>query len=85
MIPNTPRYYLKRGQIQVREILSTFYILSTKYEYFQDAEDALKYYKGYKDNNPDDENEFCMEFKRLKAIVNEQKQEEKLCIADFCT
>lgn len=49
------------------------------------AEDALKYYKGYKGSNDVEELAFQKELEKLKAIVNGQKQEEiKLRLSDFC-
>ncbi|XP_055304279.1 uncharacterized protein LOC129569467 [Sitodiplosis mosellana] len=64
MLPNTPRYYLQKGQIQK-------------------AEDALKYYKGYKGKSKQEDDELYKEFERLKSIANERKTEEKLQASDF--
>lgn len=49
------------------------------------AEDALKFYKGYKDNR-DHQEDYAIhkEFERLKAVMSERKKDEKLKLADFC-
>lgn len=68
--------------MKILDFVSLFSFFSRKL--LKKAENALKYYKGYKSRNQDDENEFRMEFERLKSIVNVQKEDQKLCFADFC-
>lgn len=52
--------------------------------FLQKAEKALKYYKGYKGDSEKEDDAIFKEFERLKAIVTEQKQEEKFVAAEFC-
>lgn len=52
--------------------------------YYQKAENALKFYKGYKGNTKEEVDALFEEFERLKAITNQQKIEEKIQISDFC-
>lgn len=52
--------------------------------YSKKAEKALKYYKGYKGSNNEEDMAIIKEFEKLKAIVNEQKQGTKLRFSDFC-
>ncbi|XP_031631805.1 facilitated trehalose transporter Tret1-like isoform X2 [Contarinia nasturtii] len=62
ILPNTPRYYLRKGQPKR-------------------AENALRFYKGYKGKN---EQEMYKELERLKVIANEQKSDEKMKMSDIC-
>lgn len=48
------------------------------------AEKALKYYKGYKGQSQKEDDAFFKEFERLKAVITEQKQDEKFVAAEFC-
>lgn len=52
----------------------------------QKAENALKWYKGYKRDANDHQADaaFDKEFERLKSIANEPKAKETTTIRDFC-
>lgn len=50
---------------------------------FQKAQDALKYYKGFKGNSEVEINMFNIEFERLKSIAQEQQADEQLHFSDF--
>lgn len=52
----------------------------------QEAEKALKYYKGYNENNNNQSDGYAIhkEFKRLKAITTERKHANNFSVADFC-
>ncbi|XP_055307284.1 facilitated trehalose transporter Tret1-like [Sitodiplosis mosellana] len=63
-LPNTPRYYLQRGQTKK-------------------AEDALKYYKGYRGESVEENIALYDELERLNRIVNERKSDEKLQASDI--
>lgn len=65
MLPNTPRFYLARGEVQR-------------------AEEALKFYKGYKGKDPMEDDAIAAELNRLRTVENEQKTSETLQISDFC-
>lgn len=54
-------------------------------QYFQKAEAALKFYKGYKGKSQKEEIALYEEFERLKSIACERKTEEELQFSDFCT
>lgn len=51
---------------------------------FQKAESALKFYKGYKGSNQQEDNAIYKEFEKLKMINNDSKNDEKLQLTDFC-
>lgn len=53
---------------------------------FQDAECALKYYKGYSGRNRNryEMRAFYIEFERLKLIASNRKEEKKIQLDDFC-
>lgn len=50
------------------------------------AEDALKYYKGYKASNNNQPEDYAIhrEFKRLKSITAERKHVDAFSVADLC-
>lgn len=58
--------------------------LSFRLKCNQKAEASLKYYKGYKGESQKEDDAIYKEFERLKAIVTEQKQEEKFVASEFC-
>ncbi|XP_055299426.1 uncharacterized protein LOC129567002 [Sitodiplosis mosellana] len=49
----------------------------------QKAQEALKYYKGYKGKTDAEINMFNIEFERMKSIAKEQQADEKLRVNDF--
>lgn len=53
-------------------------------DFLQEAEKALKYYKGYRGESQKEDDAFYKEFERLKALITEQKQEEKFVAPEFC-
>lgn len=52
--------------------------------HFQKAEQALKFYKGYKGGSEQEDDAILKELERLKSIANERKTEEKIRASDFC-
>lgn len=52
--------------------------------WIQEAENALKFYKGIKGKNKAESNAFRKEFERLESITSKQKNEEKLQVSDIC-
>lgn len=86
-LPNTPRYHIRKGDIQVRQtkpIYSNIGGSMVEFLKFQSAKDALKFYKGYKGNDPLEDNAIVLELDRLKMVENEQNTAERLKLADFC-
>lgn len=55
------------------------------FQFVKEAEDALKYYKGYKGSSNEEQMAMVKEFEKLKAIVEEEKHKPKLRLSDFCT
>lgn len=51
---------------------------------FQKAVSALKFYKGYRGNNEQEDCAIAREFEKLKLIAKEQKREEKVRASDYC-
>lgn len=60
--------------------------MSFKKIFSQEAEYALKHYKGYINNNNNQSEDYAIhkEFKRLKAITTERKHMDPFSAADFC-
>lgn len=60
--------------------------MSFKKIFSQEAEYALKHYKGYISNNNNQSEDYAIhkEFKRLKAITTERKNMDPFSAADFC-
>lgn len=50
----------------------------------QKAEDALKFYKGYKGKHQQEDVAISMEIETLKQIINKPENVEKFRIADLC-
>lgn len=94
MMPNTPRYYLERGHIEVsaQNQINHFHSQCTDQWglflifFLQEAEDALKFYKGYKGSNNNQPEDYAIhkEFKRLKAITANRKHADTFSAADLC-
>lgn len=51
---------------------------------FQKAENALKFYKGYKGKSKQEVDAIFKEFERQKSIASERKMEERIRPSDFC-
>lgn len=51
---------------------------------FQKAEEALKFYKGYKGKDEGEDDAISREIERLKLIASERKTQEKINATDFC-
>lgn len=83
IFPNTPQYYLAKGQLRVW--LNTFdrgmWYISFM---FQEAEVALKYYKGYEGISRQEEIAILKEFLRLVSIANKRNAEKQLRAVDIC-
>lgn len=52
-------------------------------EKLQKAEDALKFYKGYRGKTEMENIAICIEFERLKALAKERREDEKLHFKDL--
>lgn len=51
---------------------------------YQEAENAQKFYKGYKGKTQEENYAFYNEFDRLKSISMERKIDEKFQFSDIC-
>lgn len=51
---------------------------------FKKAEDALKFFKGFTGKDPREIEAINKEMERLKCIIKEQNNAEKLKLSDFC-
>lgn len=70
-----------------RQIHHQFRFKVTKIKLFlQDAENALRHYKGYTGTNNNQPEDYAIhkEFKRLKSITNERKHMDSFSTADLC-
>lgn len=65
---------------------STFHSQPHNFNEFslQEAEAALKFYKGFTGKTPYENDAIHIELERLISVEREQKTEEKLRVADFC-
>lgn len=50
----------------------------------KEAEDALKYYKGYKGESLKENQAFFTEFQRIKIVIEQQSLEKKWSLEDLC-
>lgn len=50
----------------------------------QDADNALKYYKGYEGKSEMERNAFNKEFDRLQSLAKERKEDKNVHLRDFC-
>lgn len=83
--PNTPRYYIRNGQFEVRnstlDWLKGIYFVSIT---LKQAVKSLRYYKGYIGKSESEDAAIQDEMERLKSVESEQKMQEKLRMSDFC-
>lgn len=90
--PNTPRYFIRKGQFQVSSLIgnkSYFPFITIPFCFSwiwssKRAENSLKYYKGCKGKCALQNCAIHNEMERLKLVESEQKVQEKLRISDFC-
>lgn len=50
----------------------------------KEAENALKYYKGYKGKSLEESRALTLEFQRLKNVIEQQRLEKRLQLNDLC-
>lgn len=94
-MPNTPQHLLREGKIQVkihcmlnklnRIFFSQFKLMKSNvlYAMTKGAENALKYYKGFKGENQLEINAFNAEFNRLKLLAKERIDDKSVKLRDF--
>lgn len=91
-LPNTPQFYIKNGQFDVRIYiqfricfqLKIYLKLILMKTFLQKAEKALKYYKNCDEKNEQEKLFRNVELERLLAIDEERKKSSKLQLKDFC-
>lgn len=85
-LPNTPQFYLQKGQTKVDNSLNHL-IYNTQtinlQKKKQNAEQALKWYKGYKGDSEQEKIALEKEFARLQLLAKEQKEDDKIRFSDF--
>lgn len=86
--PNTPRYFIRKGQFQVSILKFLFHRTELPSPFFipfkKRAENALIYYKGCKGKCVLENLAIHDEMERLKSVESEQRIQEKLRMSDFC-
>lgn len=50
----------------------------------QEAENSLKYYKGYQGKSVEEIVAFSVEFERMKLVASKQKDDQKITMKDMC-
>lgn len=70
--PSTPQYFLKNGAIKVRSSYHFHFYKITSLYLFQDAENAFRYYKGFKPNQSCTQLQAA--FERIQTISIESKE-----------
>lgn len=84
LLPNTPQYYVRKGDREVEKILLLPKIFRFLKNFFlQNAEKSLKFYKGCKGNTVAEKSFLNVEFARLELIAEEQKLNKKIRFGDF--